>query len=140
MLLTDRQIKIYNEFILDPLKKEVSRTLEIGCDSLVKKDELKKLTIKPAFEQEYNAIMKEYDEIDVEESSTKLSENLYKQKEKFNELGFNSHQVSPNEFEYILNETEKLLVEEKEKNDKLIRRICEWNERADNFINLCEAV
>ena len=140
MLLTDRQIKIYNEFILDPLKKEVSRTLEIGCDSLVKKYELKKLTIKPAFEQEYNAIMKEYDEIDVEESSTKLSENLYKQKEKFNELGFNSHQVSPNEFEYILNETEKLLVEEKEKNDKLIRRICEWNERADNFINLCEAV
>lgn len=138
MLLTDRQIKIYNEFILDPLKKEVSRTLEIGCDSLVKKYELKKLTIKPAFEQEYNAIMKEYNEIDELEKSTNLTDNLYKQKEKFNELGFNSHQVSPNEFEYILNETEKILIAEKEKNDEFMRRISDWNERADNFINLCE--
>lgn len=138
MLLTDRQRKIYKEFVLNPLAKEVSRPLEISCDSLVKKDELKKLTIKPAFEQEYNAIMKELDEIDELENSTKLSDKLYKQKEKFNELGFNSHQVSPNEFEYILNETEKLLVAEKEKNDELIRRISDWNERADNFINLCE--
>ena len=138
MILTDRQIKIYNEFILDPLKKEVSRTHEIGCNSLVKKYELKKLTIKPAFEQEYNAIMKEYDEIDELEKSTQLTDNLYKQKEKFNELGFNSHQVSPNEFEYILNETEKILIAEKEKNDEFLRRIIDWNERADNFINLCE--
>ena len=138
MLLTDRQRKIYKEFVLDPLVKEVARPLEIGCDSLVKKDKLKHLTIKPAFEQEYNAIMKEYDEINVEEN-TKLSDRLYKQKEKFNELGFNSHQVSPNEFEYILNETEKILVEEKAKNDEFLRRISDWNERADNFINLCEA-
>lgn len=138
MILTDRQIKIYKEFILDPLKKEVSRTHEIGCDSLIKKYELKKLTINPAFEQEYNAIMKEYDEIDELEKSTELTDKLYNQKEKFNELGFNSHQVSPNEFEYILNETEKILVAEKEKNDEFIRRISDWTERADNFINLCE--
>lgn len=134
--LTDRQRKIYKEFIKNPLLKEISRPLEISCDTLAKKGKLKLLTIKPEFEQEYNAIMKEYDEIDLEESS-KLSENLYKQKEKFNELGFNSHQVSPNEFEYILNETEKLLVAEKEKNDKLIKRVSDWNERVDNFINLC---
>lgn len=137
MILTDRQRKIYKEFVLDPLAKEVSRPLEIGCDSMVKKDKLKHLTIKPAFEQEYNAIMKEYDEINVEEN-TKLSDKLYKQREKFNELGFDSHQVSPNEFEYILNETEKILVEEKAKNDEFLRRISDWNERADNFINLCE--
>lgn len=49
------------------------------------------------------------------------------------------NQVSLNEFEYILNETEKLLVAEKEKNDEFLRRISDWNERADNFINLCEA-
>ena len=138
MLLTDRQRKIYKEFVLNPLAKEVSRPLEISCDSLVKKDELKKLTIKPAFEQEYNAIMKELDEIDELENSTKLSDKLYKQREKFNELGFDSHQVSPNEFEYILNETEKILVEEKAKNDEFLRRISDWNERADNFIRLCE--
>ena len=138
--LTERQSKIFKEFIKDPLAKEISRTLEIGCDSLIKKYEIKKMTIKPAFEQEYNAIMKEYDEIDELEKSTKFTDNLYKQMEKFNELGFNSHQVSPNEFEYILNETEKLLVAEKEKNDEFLRRISDWNERADNFINLCEAV
>lgn len=137
--LTDRQRKIYKEYVLDPLVKEVSRTLEIGCDSMTKKDKLKHLTFSPAFEQEYNAIMKEYDEINVEEN-TKLSDTLYKQREKFTELGFDSHQVSPNEFEYILNETEKILFAEKAKNDEFLRRISEWNERADNFINLCEAV
>ena len=138
MILTERQRKIYKEFMLDPLAKEVSRTLEIGCDSMVKKDKLKKLIILPVFEQEYNAIMEELDAIDELENSTKLSDKLYQQKEKFNKLGFNSHQVSPNEFEYILNETEKILNAEKEKNDELFRRISEWNERADNFLNLYE--
>ena len=136
--LTERQRKIFKEFITDPLAKEVARPLEISCSCLAKKGVLKHLTIKPTFEQEYNAIMKEFDELNVEDNSSKLFDNLHKQKEKFNELGFNSHQVSPNEFEYILNETEKLLAEEKEKNDELIRRISDWNERVDNFISLCE--
>lgn len=138
--LTERQRKIFKEFITDPLAKEVARPLEISCSCLAKKGVLKQLTIKPSFEQEYKAIMKEYDEIDELEKSTQLTDNLYKQKEKFNELGFNSHQVSPNEFEYILNETEKILIAEKEKNDEFLRRISDWNERADNFISLCKAV
>lgn len=136
MQLTERQRKIYKEFVLNPLAKEVSRTTEIGCDCFVMKAKLNKLTVDPGFEQEYNALMKEYDEIDKLENSTHCSDRLYKQRAKFDELGFSSHPVSPNEFEYILNETEKIWKSEKEKNDIVMVRYANWLDRSKNFLSL----
>lgn len=136
MQLTERQRKIYKEFVLNPLAKEVSRTTEIGCDCFVMKDKLNKLTVDPGFEQEYNALRNEYDEIYNLENSTTLSDRLYKQRAKFDELGFSSHQVSPNEFEYILNETEKIWKSEKERNDIVMERYSNWLDRAKNFLSL----
>jgi hypothetical protein len=135
--LTDRQKKIYNEFIKNSLVKEVSRPLEINCDEMTNKlIQLTKvndtdITEKEYLENEYCEIMKLY-------ASNDFGNNLYDIINKFTKLGLHEHILSPNEFEYILNELENILNKEKEKNDELCRRKNEWNVRADNFLNLCK--
>jgi len=134
---TERQKKIYNEFIKNPLVKEVSRTLEINCDEMTNKlCQLTKIndtdiTEKEYLENEYCEIMKLY-------ASNDFGNNLYDIINKFTKLGFNEHILSPNEFEYILNELENILNKEKEKNDNLIVRMNNWLNRTNNFLNLCK--
>lgn len=134
---TERQKKIYNQFIKNPMVKEVSRTLEINCDEMTNKlCQLTKvndtdITEKEYLENEYCEIMKLY-------ASNDFGNNLYNIINKFTKLGLHEHILSPNEFEYILNELENILNKEKEKNDELCRRKNEWNVRADNFLNLCK--
>ena len=134
---TDRQKKIFNQFIKNPMVKEVSRTLEINCDEMTNKlSQLAKIndtniTEKEYLENEYCEIMKLY-------ASNDFGNNLYNIINKFTKLGLHEHILSPNEFEYILNELENILNKEKEKNDELCRRKNEWNVRADNFLKLCK--
>ena len=70
--------------------------------------------------------------------SNEFSDNLNSLHNKFHLLGLYQHILSPNEFEYVLDEGEKVLKAEKEKNDNLIVRMNNWLERADNYINLNE--
>jgi len=136
--LTDRQRKIYKEFITDPLKKEISRTHDLGCDMTIKLSKLKNVndTIHIT-EQEY--LENEYCEIMKLDLSDELSKNLNSLSNKFHTLGFYQHILSPNEFEYVLNEAEKILNDEKEKNDNLIVRMNTWLDRTINYINLIES-
>ena len=135
---TDRQRKIYKEFITDPLTKEISRTHDLGCDMTIKLSKLKKVNDTTHItEQEY--LENEYCEITKLDLSDELSKNLNNLSNKFHKLGFYNHILSPNEFEYVLNEAEKILNGEKEKNDNLIVRMNTWLDRADNYLNLIES-
>ena len=136
--LTDRQRKIYKEFISDPLAKEISRTHDLGCEMTIKVSKVKNVNDNTHFtEQEY--LEKEYCEITKSDLSNELSESLNNLSDKFDRLGFYNHVLSPNEFEYVLNEAENILNKEKEKNDNIIVRMKNWLERADNYINLIES-
>jgi len=136
--LTDRQRKIYKEFITDPLEKEISRTHDLGCDMTIKLSKLKKVNDNIHItEQEY--LENEYCEIMKLDLSDELSKNLNSLSNKFHILGFYQHILSPNEFEYVLNEAEKILNDEKEKNDNLIVRMNTWLDRTINYINLIES-
>lgn len=135
---TDRQRKIYKEFITDPLTKEISRTHDLGCDMTIKLSKLKKVNDTTHItEQEY--LENEYCEITKLDLSDELSKNLNNLSNKLYKLGFYQHIISPNEFEYVLNEAEKILNGEKEKNDNLIVRMNTWLDRADNYLNLIES-
>ena len=136
--LTDRQKKIYNEFIKNPLVKEVSRTLEINCDEMTNKlCQLAKINDTNITEKEY--LENEYCEIMKLNISNDFSNNLNNLINKFTKLGLlHEHILSPNEFEYILIELENILNKEKEKNDNLIVRMNNWLNRTNNFLNLCK--
>lgn len=135
---TDRQRKIYKEFITDPLTKEISRTHDLGCDMTIKLSKVKRINdTTHVSEQEY--LDNEYCEITKLDLSDELSKNLNNLSNKLNTLGFYQHILSPNEFEYVLNEAEKILNAEKEKNDNLIVRMKTWLDRADNYLNLIES-
>ena len=71
--------------------------------------------------------------------SNEFGNKLNNLSNKFHTLGFYQHILSPNEFEYVLNEAEKILNDEKEKNDNLIVRMNTWLDRADNYLNLIES-
>ena len=136
--LTDRQRKIYNEFIKNPLVKEVSITLEINCDEMTNKlCQLAKINDTNIIEKE--CLENEYCEIMKLNISNDFSNNLNNFINKFTKLGLHEHILSPNEFEYILNELENILNKEKEKNDNLIVRMNNWLDRTDNFLKLYEA-
>lgn len=132
---TDRQRKIYKEFISDPLTKEISRTHDLSCDLTIKLSLVKKTNDNTHItEKEY--IEKEYCEIMKLDLSNDLSNNLNNLSNKLYKLGFYNHILSPNEFEYVLNEAEKILNDEKEKNDNLIVRMNNWLDRTNNYIDL----
>lgn len=134
--LTERQTKIYNQFIKNPMVKEVSRTFEI-CDEMTNKlCQLTKVNNTDITEREY--LENEYCEIMKLDASNDFCDNLYNHINKFNKLGLHEHILSPNEFEFILNELENVLNNEKEKNDNLIVRMNNWLDRADKFLNLCK--
>lgn len=136
--LTDRQRKIYREFITDPLTKEISRTHDLGCDITIKLIQVKKIKDTAHItEQEY--LENECCEITKLDLSDELSKSLNNLTNKLYQLGFYQHILSPNEFEYVLNEAEKILNAEKEKNDNLIVRMKTWLDRADNYLNLIES-
>lgn len=134
---TERQRKIYKEFITDPLTKEISRTHDLGCDMTIKLIKVKKLKDTAHItEKEY--LENEYCEITKLDLSNELSNSLNNLSNKLYQLDFYKHIISPNEFEFVLNEAEKILNAEKEKNDNLIVRMKNWLDRADNFLDLCE--
>ena len=137
-MFTDRQRKIFNELIKNPIVTEVTRTHDLGTEMSAKQMKLKVLEIKPMFEDEHKYLLKEYDDIMKLDLSNDFSNSLYSVRDKFEKLGFTEHTISPNEFEYILNETEKILNKEKEKNDNLIVRMNNWLDRTNNFFNLYE--
>ena len=121
--------------MLEPLGKEISRTSDLGSEMTIKFCQVKKINTNIP-EKEY--LDKEYCEIMKLDLSNEFSNNLNSLSNKFHLLGLYNHILSPNEFEYVLNEGEKILNQEKEKNDNLIVRMNTWIERADNYINLCE--
>ena len=133
---TDRQRKIYKEFISDPLGKEVSRTHDLSSEMTNMLCQITNKNDTYITEKEY--LEKEYCEIMNLDLSNDLSNNLDDLVNKFNKLCLYKHILSPNEFEYVLNETENILNMEKEKNDNLIVRMNNWLDRANNFLNLCK--
>ena len=137
MILTERQRKIYKEFISDPLAKEVSRTHDLGCELTIKICKVDKINDTHITEKEY--LDNEYCEIMKLDLSDELSNSLYNLGNKFAKLGLYKHILSPNEFEFVLNEAENILNKEKEKNDNLIVRMNNWLDRANNYIDLMES-